>query len=164
METLGHSYPGGYPDLDTEGVNLMTPTEVEVDATEGKYWVELDVSDQGIFLLPTEHYVVVNEYGEKGAATVGISRTPGDENSRALLILPDQDEPYGIDGNFNMELVGQSFCRWGDDERWLQPVEIPFADEVSASATVADVNDDGHADVVPYGAGPQLWLGDGSLG
>lgn len=163
MTTFGRSYPGGYPELDTEGVNVLPPVEVEVTATgDADDWTELDVSALGVFLEPTQHYAMVNEYAERGGPTVGVESLPSGESSRALLILPDQDTPYGLDGNFRMELVGERFCAWED--RWFAAHEVPFADEPSALITVADFDGDGHQDVVSYGRGPTAWRGDGDGG
>jgi hypothetical protein len=59
-----------------------------------------------------------------------------------------------------MQLVGDTFCTW--DARWFSEATVPFASDVSASATVADIDGDGHSDVVSYGAGPRAWMNDGT--
>lgn len=162
METMGRSYPANYPDLDTEGGNLIDPIEVEVDEDgTGEEWTEIDISGLGVFLEPTQHYVIVNEYPTKASPTVAIETLRSAENSRALLIMPDEDTPYGLDGNYMMELVGDTFCSWPDEDRQFQPVDAAFADDVSGYAAIADLDGDHHQDVVTYGAGPRAWMGDG---
>ena len=165
MNTFGRSYPAGYPDLDAEGANVMTPVDVEVDTvTNGREWVEVDVADQGVFLLPTQHYAIVNEYPTKGAPTVGFAHTPTGESSRALLILPDEDTPYGLDGNFQMELEGDYFCTWAEADRQFGVMEIPFGDDAAGNGAITDLDGDSHVDIVTYGAGPRAWRGDGAGG
>ncbi len=163
MHTWGRSYPASWPDLDTEGATLAGPFDVEVDASGGRQWVEIDVSADGVFLLPTQHYMIVNEYLETGSPTVAVIDLNEGETSRALLLIKREDVPYGIDGNYNMELEGETFCAWADEERWMQEdVDAAFSADVSAYATIADVNGDGHQDVVTYPGTPTLWLGDGA--
>ncbi len=163
MGTQGRSYPAGYPDLDTPGATIAGPFEVEVSAVWGdEVWTEVDVSALDLYLLPGQHYTLVNEYPKRGAPTVAFSSGPTGENSRALLILAGAAEPYGFAGDFLMELVGEYVCAWEEPERWFGEWTTPFGTDPTGSAVMTDLNVDGHLDMVTYGAGPRAWLGDGT--
>lgn len=163
MHTLGRSYPAGYPDLDSEGANVGGPWEVEVSAAwEDEVWTEIDVSEDGLFLLPTQHYALVNEYPKKGAPTVALMNTKYDANSRALLIVDGMDEPYGLPGDYLMMLEGETFCEWAEADRWFAERTAPFNTEEAGNLAMADLNGDGHDDLVTTGGQPKAWLGDGA--
>jgi enediyne biosynthesis protein E4 len=168
MPAWGRSYPQGYPDdLDADENNLTAIIEMEVgaDDTHNDY-IEVDLSDRGIFLEPTQHYILAHEYLSDDEPPLAIGYLSGDESSRALFFVPGEDTPYGIDGNFRLMLTGEFFCEWDDDSRWFgdSTASQPFAETVSGTATAADIDGDGHQDLVTYGAGPELWKGDGAGG
>ncbi len=165
MGTQGRSYPASYPDLDAEGATLAGPFDVEVSTAWGdNEWTEIDLSDQDVWLLPGQHYTLVNEYPRKGAPTVAYSATPTGDTSRALLIVAGQDEPYGLPGDYEMEVEGEYFCQWPAEDRWFSEWTTPFQDDPTGNVAMADLNGDGHTDVVTYGKGPEAWLGDGKGG
>lgn len=166
MTTFGRSYPSGWPDLDEDGTTLLGPYDVEIDTTGGRQEVEIDVSAEGLFLEPTQHYALLNEYPDRGAPTTSVVPVPSGEGSRALIILPNEDTPYGLGSyNFNMSLEGQYFCQWSDEDRWFEEQASPaFGADVSAYMLTADINGDGHTDVMTYGDGPLAYLGDGAGG
>lgn len=166
MNTFGRSYPGGWPDLDAEGANLTEPIVVDVpDDQRPADWIELDVRDRGIYLEPTQHYMLVHELLEDGGPPLVVANPEG-EAERSLWFFPDDENAYGVGGNFRMELQGASFCAWDDDARWFgeTTADQPFADDVSAYVAVTDVDGDGHQDIVDYPDGPAVWLGDGAGG
>ena len=164
MTTFGRSYPGGWPDIETESANLMPPIDLQVVAPDPETFVEVDVSEHGVFLEPTQHYVLVVEHvGEQ--PQVAIESLPAGEVSRAMIHVPLQDEPYGLDGNFRMELGGDHFCAWSPEERWFaEDLDAPFSLEPSSYVQVADLDGDGHDDVVIQAPAPKLYFGDGAGG
>jgi hypothetical protein len=171
--TLGRSYPGPYPDMNDTSMDLMPPVEIEVKEAKADEWLELDVSDQGVFLQPTQHYTLIYEHLE-GAPYLAVETLQPGEHSRALLLLPADSMAYGLgDYNYRLELTGDAFCAWAEEQRLfgLSPGQ-PFADPASARVAVADLNGDGHLDVItnaphpddPAVSQPFAWWGDGKGG
>ncbi len=161
MTTFGRSYPGGWPDYEGTAANLVPPIDLEVPAPDPEVPVEIDVSAAGVFLTPTQHYVIAVEHLGP-SPQVAIESLTGDP-SRALIHVPDEDVPYGLDGNFRMELVGDHFCAWTKAERWFgEHTDAPFTNEPSSHVQVADIDDDGHDDVVIQAPGPKVYFGDGT--
>ena len=163
---FGRTYPGGYPDeIEEPDHNLTDPIIMDVpeDAGHGD-WVEVDISDRGLFFEPTQHYVLVHEYTEDGGIPLAIGHTSGDEASRSLLFLGGSDEAYGIDGHFRIELGGYFFCQIDEADRYFEETTEaqPFNELVAANATVADINGDGHEDLITISGGPKAFLGDGT--
>ncbi len=162
MTTFGRSYPGGWPDLDDVSANLMPPMDLEVAAPDPEVPVEIDVSAVGIYLEPTQHYVVAVEH--LGAQPqVAIESLPMGEVSRALIHVPNQDEPYGLgEANFRMEVAGEHFCAWTEEERWFgEHTEAPFTTERSSYVQTVDLDGDGYDDVVIQAPGPKAYKGQG---
>ncbi|MBI4704246.1 MAG: VCBS repeat-containing protein [Deltaproteobacteria bacterium] len=162
MTTFGRSYPGGWPDIETPEANLITPVEIEVpEDPDQESWIEIDIAAQGAFLEPTQHYVIVNE--QLGTAPlVAVESLTGGESSRAMLHVPKQFEPYGLDGNFRMEIRGQYFCSWSEAERYFGlRDDAAFADEPAGDVSVTDLDGDHHDDLVLQAPGPKAFLGDG---
>ena len=161
-ESFGRSYPAG--DWSTEpadtAVDLMPTLDAEITTEQLDTWVEFDVSEHGILLQPTQHYVIVNE--ELGGGTyLALESLGGDERSRALILVPGQFEPYGSEGNFRLELVGETFCEWDDEQRWFGESNQPFADVASGRAAFSDLDGDGHDDLIVNDGSPQAFFGDG---
>ncbi len=163
MESFGRSYP---ETASGEG-DLMTPAEIPVDGPNPNTWVEIDVSDQDIFLLPTQHYILVHERTDMGPAVtqIALEALPEGELSRAQILVPGAPTNYGVDGNFRMKLEGEYFCTWGDGDWWFEEsTGQPFDDDLSARAAITDLDGDGHDDLVTISGGPHLYLGDGAGG
>ncbi len=171
MTTFGRSYPGGWPDLDTASANLIAPIDVDVSAPDPEVPMEIDVSAEGVFLAPTQHYLVVIEHlGDQ--PKVALESTAPGEPSRGLIHVPNTTmTPLGLGPwNFRVELTGDYFCQWGEPDRWFAAhPEAPFALEPAEQLAVTDLNGDGHDDVVIHVPGPHMvaatpkaYLGDGS--
>ncbi len=167
MRTFGRSYPGGWPDLDVPEENLIAAVDLEVSAPDPQTYVEIDVTSQGVFLEPTQHYVVVVEHLAPGPQLAVERVTPG-EMSRALIHVPGEDVPYGLGdaegmANFRMELAGDHFCAWSEADRWFgEDLDAPFRTEVSSYVQLVDLDGDGDDDVVVQAPGPKAFLGDGT--
>ena len=161
---LVRAYGRTYPDLDRDDADLMPPIEVDADVQAADALVEFELGSQGVYLEPTQHYILVVEQVEGGPGPT--TESLGDEaNSRGLIFLPGDVNAYGMTGNFRMELVGYNFCAWEDDERWFdEDAEVAFASGGSSRIGVVDVDNDGHEDVFTMSGGPQVWLGDGAGG
>ena len=164
MTTYGRSYPGGWPDLDDPDANLITPVTLDVtDPGRSPEVYEIDVA--GVWLEPGQHYMLVSEYVTDGGPTTSVESVPDGEASRALLMLPGEDTPYGLEGNFRMRLSGYDFCAWTADERWFgEDTAAAFMGDASSYAAITDVDSDGHVDVLTYPDGPRLYRGDGAGG
>ncbi|NUO52035.1 MAG: hypothetical protein HOV80_24555 [Polyangiaceae bacterium] len=161
MTTFGRSYPGGWPDYEAESANLIVPIDLDVTAPDPEVPVEIDIASQGVFLEPTQHYVVIVEHLGP-TPQVAIESLTGDP-SRALIHVPGEDVPYGLDGNFRMELVGDHFCTWTEAERWFgEHTDAPFSAETSGYVQVVDLDGDGHDDVIVQAPGPKAFFGDGT--
>ncbi|MBW2453783.1 MAG: VCBS repeat-containing protein [Deltaproteobacteria bacterium] len=155
------SFGRSYPDLDNPEADLITPVELTVDAPDPDTWVEIDVTDEQVFLLPTEHYILVSEQ-LAGAPFLALEDLPEGEISRAMIHVPNEDVPYGSEGNFRMELQGNSFCAWEEADFWFGEVGgTPWEEERSARAAFTDLDGDGHDDLVINAGGPKAYLGDG---
>jgi ASPIC/UnbV protein/VCBS repeat protein/putative metal-binding protein len=162
MTTFGRSYPGGWPDIDSEGVNLVAPIDIEVGPDpDPEKWIEIDIAAAGVFLLPTQHYAIVFEQ-LSAEPELAVESLAGEPASRALLHVPGDDLPYGLgDASFRMELVGETFCAWTADERWFGVRDVPFSGAQSG-ATIVDVDGDRHDDVLVREPLPALYFGDGT--
>jgi len=166
MEDFGRSYPAWItPDheLDPAG-ELLEPIDLEVTEPDPEQWIEVDVTAAGVFLEPTQHYFIVSERMEGGPAPA-LEELAEDDWSHALMILPTEIMPYGSEGNFRMQLVGNYFCTWDEEERWFgDDQEQPWIDDAVSRPAIADLNNDGHDDLVTYSGGPLAFLGDGQGG
>ena len=161
MKTQGRSYPGGWSDLDAPGVNLMEPVELVVSSSDLGSWMEIDVSDQDIFLLPTEHYAIVYEH-MTAAPYLAVEEVTEGNISWALIIIPGETYPYGVDGNYSMQLEGSYFCTWDMEDRWFdEDLDQPFGEDRSSRAAIADLNNDDHDDLIINVGGPVAYFGDG---
>ena len=159
-DTLGRSYPV----IDDEAYAVMEPVEIDVAEPYAGTWEEIDVSDQQVVLAPTQHYMLSVEQMEGGPAAAIMDLADG-ESSFALLFLPGDTNAYGIDGNFKVELQGQSFCSWSEEQRWFgQDLAQPWSEDASSRVAMVDLDGDGHDDVVLNAGGPIAYLGDGAGG
>lgn len=166
MHTFGRSYPASWQDLTDPDANLMDPIDVKVEDADPEVWTDIDVADRGIFLEPTQHYVIVYQHFDTAPfVAVAAIEDPAEEKSRGLILVPGEFEAYGLgDANYRMELVGHSFCSMSDEERWFGEVAAPFSQPGFNRASVGDLNGDGHDDVVSFGADAVAFLGDGAGG
>lgn len=160
MKTFGRSYPelGGFVD------DIVPVQELQVDEASPESWIEIDVSELGVYLEPTQHYVIVFEQsGDE--PTVPVEDLPEGETSRALMLVPGESVPYGSEGNFRMELAGQFFCSWDESARWFgESAGQPFAEARGQYGAFADLNGDDHVDIVLNESGPLAFFGDGQGG
>ena len=111
---FGRSVPRRNP------VNDLTPAiDADLVDPDPDSWVELDVTERGIFLEPTQHYVLFAEQ-QTGGPNLAVETMPATEWSRALILQPGDDNSYGVDGNFRLELVGETSCAWDEADRWVE--------------------------------------------
>jgi len=159
---LTQAWGRSYPDFDnTVGPDLMDPIDISVEMTASDLYYDIDVSDRGIFLEPTQHYVATFEY--QGTLNLGLETIADGDWSHALLFYyPDMVNAYGIDGNFQIQLAGDTFCAWTADEKlFTEDTTQPWQDVSSARVAVSDIDGDGHDDVIVNDGNPRLYLGDG---
>jgi hypothetical protein len=175
MKSYGRTFPWPWPDTANVAEDLMPPVEVDVMAPDPEAYVEIDVSAAGAFLLPTQHYLLVYEHlqTEPFLAVEGVAAAERDaerDYSRAGIFFPPTLDGGGIGGtpeapsvNYRAYVEGESFCRVEPGARLFTPMASPFGDISSQNVTVADVDGDGHDDLVAYPAGeaPRAYLGDG---
>ena len=159
---LGHSYAAvGVPE-DAPVGDLMDPVEVDVDDPDGDDWFEIDVADAEIFLTPNENYTIVVEQ-TSGGPYVAMEDIPEGELNLGLMLIPGEYYPFGTEGNFRMELVGNYYCNW--DERWFaEDTGQPIAEVSSSRAGFTDIDSDGVDDLILHSGGPVAYLGDGAGG
>lgn len=167
MTTFGRTYPGPWPDLKNEMLDVVPPFEIDVPEGDPEKWLEVDVSSAGAFLLPTQHYMIVYEHLEQ-APFLALEKVPAGEYSRALLFLPKVVDAYGLadaDGtayNYRLQLVGSTFCEIAEAERSFgEDTTQPWQTMASARVAVSDLNGDGHDDVIVNDGAPHAYFGDG---
>ncbi len=160
MRTFGRSYP----DIGLISGDLMPPQQFEVTEPNAETWIEIDVSEHEVFLEPTQHYALVFEQiGE--TPLLAVESVPEGQTSRALMLIPGETMPYGSEGNFRMELGGETFCRWAPEQRWFEEDEQqPFVQTLGQYGSWADINDDGAIDMIVNGDRLSAFLGDGKGG
>jgi ASPIC and UnbV/FG-GAP-like repeat/Putative metal-binding motif len=161
MTMFGRSYPGGWPDVTEPSANLIDPIVVEVPAdADPENWMSLDIADLGVFLEPTQHYVIVVEQSSDGPK-VAVEELVDEPASRALMLVPNEAVPFGLGAaSFRMELTGDYFCAWTD--RWFAVIDTPWQDAPSGAVRIVDLDGDGHDDVVVQTGGPTAYFGDGT--
>jgi len=160
MKSFGNSYP----DLEDPEGDLVPPQELEVADPNGAEPVILDLSSYELYLLPNESYILVYEQ-QDDAPLLAVEELPPGEISRGQMLIPGEDTPYGVDGNFRLELLGNGFCRWSAEERWFgQRADTGYGEVNSQRVAVSDLDGDGHDDVVLNDGRPVLFLGDGRGG
>ncbi len=154
MSTRGRSYPDGYPDLDAGTSDLVPPQDITVMGGAPDTWIEMDVSSHDAFLLPTEHYVIVYEH-LAASPYLAVEEVPAGRSSMALILVPTESVPYGVDGNFRLELEGDFFCSWADGDRWFsEDASQPFTGVASQRAAFADLDGDGLGGFSPAATDP----------
>ena len=178
MTTLGRSVPGPYPTITSEKHDLIKPVTVEIKDPDPKKWIEIDVSSEGVFLLPTQHYMIVYQHLAK-EPHLAMEVVPEGEFPRSFLFVPTSKQTYGLsDGkqsfNYRMELSGSYFCSWDASKRWWsEDKSQAFSKETAYRLSLTDLDGDGNDDMIINGsktvngkseAHPQAFLGDGKGG
>ncbi len=175
QRTFGRTFPWPWPDTTDTTQDLMPPVEIDVPEPDPDTWVEVDVSAAGIFLEPSQHYILVYEHlaPQPSLAVEGVPKPdaiPERDFSRAGIFFPKTKDGGGIGGtpevpsvNYRMEADGEYFCQWPEPQRLFGDAQPAFASSPSSYLTVADFDADGHDDLVTYEAptGAVGWLGDG---
>ena len=150
----GRSYP------DPANV-LLEALDYQVEAPDSGVWEEIDISAANLWLEPTQHYILVVRSMAANPLLALESRPAGDW-SRALIHAPFEAVPYGADGNFRLQLEGNYFCMLDpSDQHFGEDTSQPFADVSSSRAAIADLNGDGHDDLILNAGGPVAFFGDG---
>jgi|GEM_PF-604650 len=172
MTTLGRSYPGSWPDLSRQTHDVMPPVTVDIQSSGPDEWVEIDVSDKGVYLLPTQHYMIVYEHLAQEPLLAVEKVADNTEFSRALFFLPGDAMAHGLGGhNYRLELEGYFFCAWTSESYWFsRDTEQLFFQETTARLALTDINCDGCDDLIIHVARevggqkvnlPAAFLGDG---
>ncbi len=159
---LTDNFGRSYPDLETD---LMEPIELELDDEEVDHrFNTFPVEPQTVFLEPTHHYLLAVEQLDDGPI-LAVESLPEGEISRAMMHVPNEDMPYGVDGNFRIELEGNYFCQLDEPDRQFGEVtDAPWAEVRSSRAAFTDLDGDGHDDLVINHGGPIVYFGDGAGG
>ncbi len=175
MLAYGRSYPGLWPKSKDMSMDLIEPIVATIDAPSEEMQ-EFAIPGDGVLLQPTQHYILAYEHLAKEPA-LALESVPTGEYSRALFFVPPLADSYGIsDGvtsyNYRLEAVGKTFCQWKSEQFWFE-TQTPFGDQDSGQVAVADLNGDGHDDVILDGSASVggvtqnkalLYLGDGNGG
>ena len=159
---LTDNFGRSYPDLEAD---LFEPIEMELDDDQVDLrFVEIPIPPGTIFLEPTEHYILMAEQVD-GGPILGVESLPDGEYSRAMMHVPGEDIAYGSEGNFRIELEGNTFCELEEVDRLFGEVtDTPWAEVRSSRAAFTDLDGDGHDDLVTVEGGPDVWFGDGAGG
>ena len=158
---LMRNYGRSYPHLSHPQGDLIPPVIQQADNTASDQYTRFDVSDKNLFLLPTEHYILVNER-LTGSPFLAVEEVAQGDHSRALMHVPGESYPYGSDGNFRMSLEGKFFCQWEESSRLFgEDMTQSFRDVNSQRAAFADLNGDGHDDLILNANRPIAFFGDG---
>ena len=158
---LARSVPLGWPDPDMPGADLMEPIEIEVTWPEPEEWLEIDISDLDVFLLPTQHYMLVYEHLDS-APFLAMEEPPEGNSPRSLVLYAGEPMIYGTAGNGRMRLEGNYFCQWDEEDLLVGRSEgHPFDEVRSSRAAFTDLNNDGHDDLVLGPGGPVAFFGGG---
>jgi hypothetical protein len=177
MRTYGRSFPWPWPDTSDVSQDLMPPLELDVTDPGEDNWIELAL-DHPVFLLPTQHYMLVYEHlaAHPALAVEGVAeaeRDPERDYSRAGIFFPNSKDGGGIGGtpgypsvNYRMEARGQSFCAMAAADGWFSKATLPVGNDVAPYLAISDFDNDGHDDLVIFvsGGGPKAFLGDGKGG
>ena len=180
-EAYGRSYPptDWAPELQNVATDLLPPIDLEVDSADPDVFIELDVAAAGVFLAPTQHYMLTYQHVGPGPY-LALESVPEGERSRAILVPAPGVDAYSLsDGessfNYRLELRGQWLCALEEEQRWFAPADgMPFADERSEKVALVDLDGDGHDDLVVLASqtvhpelpdyrepAPRAYLGDG---
>ncbi len=146
---------------DTSNI-LLNAFDHYVAAPSAETWTEVDVSSAGLWLLPTQHYILIVISPESTPRIAVEEQLPG-QWSRGLMMVPGESLPYGVEGNFRLQLGGNYFCQWQQADRLFGEDDTqPFVDVRSSRAAFSDLNGDGHDDLILNAGGPVAYFGDGA--
>ena len=170
--------PSDFPEYDPNMVDVIPPQVITVPSASPNTWMDVDISQYQVALLPTQHYMLVYEH-ITAAPYLAIESVPTDQHSHATILYPSQSSDYGVatdsmgtPGNFRLELVGREFCAWSPSDQWFTDNPPNITGSVTGPSNVgmsevADVNGDGHDDLVVGiartgdGPLPVAYYGDG---
>ena len=164
---LVKSFGGSYPDLSADG-DVIRPLDVDVTGATSSRFFDVDLTDQDVSLLPGRPYALVYEMVANGAPLAIELAVEGDLSDSGMS-LPGEPVPYGVSGpdgeavNFRFFLTGEELCPWTDEERLFEPSGVqPFDELKSERAAFADLDGDGHDDLILNdGGAPHAFRGDG---
>ena len=164
--------PSTFPDYDPNAVDLMPPVEVDVQNATPDQWIDVDVSSAHVALLPSEHYVVMYEH-ETAEPYLAYETVPSNEFVRAGtffpaiadLYIPNDGKPQTAFYNYRLELVGHTFCQWKETEHWFgDGTPSQFKTGQWGATEIADIDGDGHDDLMVSDTSARAFFGDGKGG